>query len=216
MKSTLFNMVAVLLGITFIASASVGLVNMVTAEPIRMAEENAKKAALEQVLPEFESTTNQTLELDNMPIVVYNATKGGESVGCAVETMTKSGFGGEVKLMVGFLPDGTINNISVLKQAETPGLGTNMANEESKNPLLKSVKNQKPESKKLVDGMLAVTKDGGDVDALTAATISSRAYLDAVNRAWAAFKSVQQGGEQPEVEEAQTEEPVAQEGEKNE
>lgn len=214
MKSTLFNMVAVLSGITLIASASVGLVNMVTEEPIRLAEENAKKAALEQVLPEFEATTDQALELDNMPIVVYNASKGGQTVGYAVESMTKSGFGGEVKLMVGFLPDGTINNISVLKQAETPGLGTNMANEEAKNPLLKSVKNQNPESKKLVDGKLAVTKDGGDVDALTAATISSRAYLDAVNRAWAAFKSVQ-GGQQQSVE-AQTEEPAAQEGEKNE
>ena len=68
-------------------------------------------------------------------------------------------------------PDGEVINVNVLKQAETPGLGTKMADEG--NVLLASVKGQKLEEKKLVNGKLAVAKDGGDVDALTAATISS-------------------------------------------
>ena len=56
------------------------------------------------------------------------------------------------------------------------------------NVLLSSIQGQNLENKKLVDGKLAVKKDGGDVDALTAATISSRAYVDAVNRAWMALQ----------------------------
>lgn len=230
MKSTLFNMVAVLFTITLLASAGVGYVNQITVEPIAQAKEAATKQALEQVLPAFETTATEDLTIDELPIKVYTATKGGEVVGYAVETMTKQGFSGVVKLMVGFLADGTVNNVNVLQQAETPGLGTKMCDEG--NPLLKAVKDQKLETKKLVDGKLAVTKDGGDVDALTAATISSRAYVDAVNRAWMAFKSVSTGSQPTDVasgatavaaettetatNEVETAEPVAQEGGQNE
>ena len=126
-----------------------------------------------------------------MPIVVYTATKGGAVAGYAVQTMTKQGFSGVVRLMVGFTPDGEVVNVNVLEQAETPGLGTKMT--EEGNPLLMSIKGQRLEEKQLVDGRLAVRKDGGDVDALTAATISSRAYGDAVNRAWMAYRSVAKG-----------------------
>ena len=230
MKSTLINMVAVLFTITLIASAGVGAVNMITVEPIAAAKAAATEAALGVVLPAFDKTESEELTIDEMPIVVYTATNAGQTVGYAVETMTKSGFSGVVKLMVGFLPDGTINNVNVLQQAETPGLGTKMCDEG--NPLLKAVKDQKLETKKLVDGKLAVTKDGGDVDALTAATISSRAYVDAVNRAWMAFKSVSTGSQPTDVasgatavaaettetatNEVETAEPVAQEGGQNE
>ena len=105
--------------------------------------------------------------------------------------MTKQGFSGVVRLMVGFTPEGEVVNVNVLEQSETPGLGTKMADEG--NPLLMSVKGQKLEEKKLVDGKLAVRKDGGDVDALTAATISSRAYVDAMARAYAAYKQIAEG-----------------------
>ena len=105
--------------------------------------------------------------------------------GYAVQSMTKQGCGGVVRLMVGFTPEGEVVNVNVLEQTETPGLGTKMADEG--NVLLASVKGQKLEEKKLVNGKLAVKKDGGDVDALTAATISSRAYVDAVSRAYKAY-----------------------------
>ena len=135
--------------------------------------------------------------------------------------MTKQGFNGVVKLMVGFLPDGTVTNVNVLEQSETPGLGTKMT--EEGNPLLASIRNRKLEEKKLVGGKLAVTKDGGDVDALTAATISSRAYVDAINRAWMAMTSVKEGTRPTDVATGatvqhteQTEEPAAREGERDE
>ena len=132
----------------------------------------------------------------------------------------KQGFGGVVRLMVGFTPEGEVVNVNVLEQTETPGLGTKMADEG--NVLLASVKGRKLESKKLVDGKLAVTKDGGDVDALTAATISSRAYVDAINRAWMAYKSVATGEAPTDTASGataaagQTNEPAAQEGGQNE
>ena len=223
MKSTLINMVAVLFTITLIASAGVGVVNMITVEPIAAAKAAATQQALGEVLPAFDATTIDELTIDELPIKVYTAKQGDAVVGYAVETMTKQGFSGVVKLMVGFLPDGTVNNVNVLQQAETPGLGTKMCDEG--NPLLGSIQGQKLEEKKLVDGKLAVAKDGGDFDALTAATISSRAYVDAVNRAWMAMKSVATGSEPTDVatgatavadENAEQTEPAAQEGGQNE
>ena len=211
MKSTLLNMTAVLFGITLIASAGVGAVNMITAEPIAQAEQAAKTAALNGVLPAFDETAAETLTIDEMPITVYTATKGGQLAGYAVESMTKNGFGGAINMMVGFTPDGEVINVNVLKQAV----------------LLRSVKGQKLEEKKLVNGKLAVAKDGGDVDALTAATISSRAYVDAINRAWMAYKSVATGATPTDVSsgatsaagdtaEEQTSGPEAQKGGQNE
>ena len=186
MKSTLKNMTAVLFGITLVASAGVGVVNMITAEPIAAAKEAATVAALNEVLPAFYETTNAELTIDELPITVYTATKEGVVSGYAVQTMTKQGFGGTIRMMVGFTPDGEVVNVNVLEQSETPGLGTKMTDEG--NPLITSFKGKNP-----ADMKLAVKKDGGDVDALTAATISSRAYVDAMNRAWTAYKNVSAG-----------------------
>ena len=131
MKSTLVNMTAVLFGITLVASAGVGAVNMITAEPIAQAEQAAKVEALKVVLPPFDQTVPEALTIDDMPITVYTATKGGQVAGYAVESMTKNGFGGAISMMVGFTPDGEVVNVNVLRQAETPGLGTKMADKEN-------------------------------------------------------------------------------------
>jgi len=220
MKSTLKNMTAVLFGITLVASAGVGVVNMITAEPIAAAKEAATVAALNEVLPAFDETTNAELTIDELPITVYTATKEGVVSGYAVQTMTKQGFGGTIRMMVGFTPDGEVVNVNVLEQSETPGLGTKMADEG--NPLITSFKVKNP-----ADMKLAVKKDGGDVDALTAATISSRAYVDAMNRAWTAYKNVSAGiapadaatGATAPTEataESANDEPEAQKGDRNE
>ena len=180
MKSTLFNMVAVLFTITLIASAGVGAVNMITAEPIAAAKALATKEAIANVVPSFESNEISEQTIDEMPIKVYTATSGDGIVGYAVESMTKSGFGGAIRMMVGFLPDGKIFNVNVLEQAETPGLGTKMCDEG--NALISSIKD-----KNVFTIEFKVKKDGGELDALTAATISSRAYYDAVARAKEAY-----------------------------
>lgn len=187
MKSSLKNMVLVLLAITLVSSAAVGYVYSITEEPIAKAKAAKVTEALAEVLPEFDATEVAEVEMDGLPIKVYTATKGGEVSGYAVETMTKQGFGGAVKLMVGFNAAREVYNIAVLEQNETPGLGTKMTDEG--NPLKVSFVGKNP-----ADMTLAVKKDGGDVDALTAATISSRAYVDAVARAYNAMQQVA-GGE---------------------
>ena len=181
MKSTLFNMVAVLFTVTLIASAGVGAVNMITADAIAEANAAATTQAVANVLPSFENTEVSEQTIDDMPIVVYTASAGDKVVGYAVESMTKNGFGGSIRMMVGFAPDGQILNVNVLQQAETPGLGTKMADED--NALLRSIKD-----KKAWEIEFKVKKDGGELDALTAATISSRAYYDAVARAYRAYR----------------------------
>ena len=126
MKSTLFNMVAVLFTITLIASAGVGAVNMLTEDAIAEAKALATKEAVANVLPAFDNNEQSEQVIDDMPIKVYKAVKGNDVVGYAVESMTKNGFGGVIRLMVGFSPEGEILNVNVLEQAETPGLGTKM------------------------------------------------------------------------------------------
>ena len=181
MKSSLKNMVLVLFTITLLSSAAVGGVYMLTKEPIAQAKVAAVNNALKQVLPEYEATTSQDIEVNALPIKVHTATVADKAVGYAVESISKNGFGGEVRLMVGFDTEGTILNINVLEQKETPGLGTKMADEG--NVLLASLKD-----KNAAQINLTVKKDGGDIDALTAATISSRAYAEAVAVAYEAFK----------------------------
>ena len=95
MKSTLLNMTAVLFGITLVASAGVGVVNMITAEPIAQAKQAATKAALTEVLPPFDGTTSEELTIDEMPITVYTATKGGavtylKQLGNAADTLKEA------------------------------------------------------------------------------------------------------------------------------
>ncbi|MBR7182811.1 MAG: RnfABCDGE type electron transport complex subunit G [Alistipes sp.] len=174
-------MVLVLFTITLISSAAVGGVYLITKEPIEQAKVAAVNQALMQVLPKYEQTTSQTIEVATLPIVAHTATVADKTVGYAVESMSKNGFGGTIRLMVGFDTEGTILNINVLEQKETPGLGTKMTDEG--NPLLTSFKD-----KNVSQINMTVKKDGGDIDALTAATISSRAYAEAVAIAYEAFK----------------------------
>ena len=182
MKSSLKNMVLMLFAISLVCSAAVVAVSNVTKDPIQRAQEQKVVDALKKVLPEFDNSPEKEARGN---CFVYEATLGEEVVGYAIETTSANGFNGNVSLMVGMLMDGTIYNIEVLAQAETPGLGANMSAEG--NPLLASFK-----GKKALDMTMTVKKDGGDVDALTAATISSRAYAEAVAFAYAVFVEIQE------------------------
>ena len=188
MKSSLKNMVVVLFSITLIASLCVGLVNKITFEPIEKAKAENIQKALKNVLPEFDASEEKEMTVDELPVIVHTAKQGEQVVGYAVETMTTKGFSGEFRLMVGFRASGEVYNINVLEHSETPGLGSKMGDED--NSLLVSFKDKNPANMKQP---LAVVKDGGDVQALTAATISSRAYVDAVVRAYNAVQQIKGG-----------------------
>ncbi|MDD3108732.1 MAG: RnfABCDGE type electron transport complex subunit G [Alistipes sp.] len=186
MKSTLKNMILTLLVITLIASAAVGLVYQVTAGPIAQAKQEKVTTAIAAVLPAFDNQPGETrteYPVDGGTLTLYTATQGADTVGYAIETFTMKGFGGEIRLMVGFLKDGTIHSVETLSHNETPGLGNKI--ERSKSDFSVQFEGKNP-----ADFKLSVRKDGGDVDAITASTISSRAYTDAVNRAYTLLQSL--------------------------
>ncbi len=186
-ESTFTNMLLTLFFVTFIAATALGFIYNITKEPIELAKIAKKTAAIEAVVPEFDNVPSEeviTKAVDGDSLYFYPARKNGELVGIAVETFTTQGFGGEINLMVGFLTDGTIQSITVLEHKETPGLGDKMERAKSDWSVQFEGKNPK-------DFRLIVSKDGGDVDAITASTISSRAFCDAVQRAYSAL---QEGG----------------------
>lgn len=189
LKSTLPNMLLSLTGICVVAGAILAGVNQMTTEPIAASKAASLEAAIKAVTPEFDNKPAEESYMaatyDGDSLRIYPAKKGDELVGVAVESSTKKGFGGEIKVVVGFDPDGKLINYSVQKHSETPGLGSKMQE------WFRTDKNkQSVIGRTLTEDGLKVSKDGGDVDAITAATISSRAFLDAINRAYSAYKSV--------------------------
>ncbi len=176
-------MVLVLCGVALISSSCLALVYKATHGRIEMNKELKKLEAIKEViLPGYDNAPNEEMyilkDAGGGNLECYPAKKDGELQSFAVKTYTKKAFSGELWLMVGILPDGTINKFSVIDQKETPGLGTKVTEEKfqsqfaGKNPSAFNLK---------------VKKDGGDVDAVTAATISSRAVCDALERAYTAY-----------------------------
>ncbi|WP_321516907.1 RnfABCDGE type electron transport complex subunit G [Marinifilum fragile] len=195
-ESTFINMVLVLFIVTLVASAALGGLYELTKKPIDAAKLAKKLKAIKEVVPEFDNNPSEEMYSVDMPtgdkLEFYPAKKDGELVGTAVKTFTTNGFSGYIWIMVGFKPDGTINNYSVLEHKETPGLGTKMADWFKPADPAKakaSVINKNPGKTNFT-----VSKDGGDIDAITAATISSRAFLDAVQTAYNEYNKQMEGG----------------------
>ncbi len=173
-ESNLKNMTLVL-GLTcLLCSAVLGGAYALTKTSIDAAAEAKTNKAIGAVLPAFDDTSYESVEVEGKTYNYYKAVKGGETVGYAVES-TVVGFGGPLSLMVGVTPDGVVYNTSVLSHSETPGLGAK-CNTDAK------FKAQ-GEGFDLSAKILSVKKDGGDVDAITASTITSRAYTEAVKNA---------------------------------
>jgi electron transport complex protein RnfG len=181
-ESTLKNM---LLSLTFIsmgAAIALGFAYEYTKKPIEASNLNRQLEAIRQVVPEFNN--NPADEMFKLPseegdsLEVYPSKMDGKINGYAIKTYSEKGYAGTITIMAGFKPDGTIINISVLEQKETPGLGTKMAEPKFKDQF----KDKNPSS-----FTLKVKKDGGQVDAISAATISSRAFSDAVSKAYKTF-----------------------------
>ena len=183
LESTLKNMILSLTLIALTASAALGFVYELTRKPIEITKLNKKLEAIKSVVPSFDN--NPDGEMFRLPtdngdsLEIYPAKKGNEIVGYAVRTSSDKGFSGYIGIIVGFSPDGTIYNTNVLEHKETPGLGTKMTD-----PGFNNQFNGKNPSA----FTLKVKKDGGQVDAITAATISSRAFCDAVEKAYNTLK----------------------------
>ncbi len=196
-KSSFVNMVLTLTIITVVASLALGSVYNMTLEPIAAAKKAARERAIKLVLPEFDSLNSFKVPMPADAELIagnggqdslefHQGYENGQLVGTAVSTFSNQGYDPtQIQIMVGFLPDGAIDSTVVTQQKETPGLGTKMADEKfngqfaGKNPATFS---------------LYVTKDGGEVDAITASTISSRAVCDAIRRAYKTFESYKSEG----------------------
>ena len=188
LQSTLPNMLLSLTAICLVAGAVLAGVYEVTEDPIEAAKIAELNAAIKAVTPDFDNDPSAEAYMavtgEGDALKIYPAKQGDEFVGVAVESNTKKGFGGEIKVIVGFDQAGKLLNYSVLQHAETPGLGAKMQDwfrmDKNKQSVL---------GRSIPDGGLKVTKDDKEngVDAITAATISSRAFLDAINRAYSAY-----------------------------
>lgn len=178
-------MALALTGFSVVAGGLLGWVNDITTEPIAQANAKTLSDAIAVVVPEFDNNPAEApeeVDLDGVIYKVYKATKGGEFVGAAVES-SSMGFGGEIKVLVGFDTEGNIKDYSLLAHAETPGLGSKAADwfkKGGKGDITGKNPGQTP---------LIVSKDGGEIDAITASTITSRAFLRAINNAYAAYKN---------------------------
>ncbi len=187
-ESTFSNMVLTLFLVSLVSSAALAFIYELTRKPIEDALLNKRTMAFNIVLPEFDNEPLKDMYkvgLEKDTFSFYPGRKSGAIVGIAVET-TSLGYGGEIKLIVGFLPDGSINEVAVLEHKETAGLGDKII--KSKSDWSTQFEGKNPEEFKL-----SVTKDGGSVDAITASTITSRAYCEALQKAYNVLKT---GGEQ--------------------
>ena len=186
LQSSFKNMALSLTCIALVAAGALAGVYILTMAPIEAAMKAKQEAAIMQVLPEVEGL--QVADAEKVEgVTLYKAYVGEEWVGTAVEASTEGNanmpFGGTFRLMVGFDKVGNVVNYVVLEQAETPGLGALMttwfknADKPGQNILGKNPATTE----------FGVSKDGGDVDAITASTITSRAFLEVVVKAYNAI-----------------------------
>ncbi|WP_028909102.1 RnfABCDGE type electron transport complex subunit G [Prevotella sp. AGR2160] len=184
LKSSLSNMVLVLVGFAVVIGAVLAWVNHITEDAIAAKAEKTLAEGIKEVMGTSQlqvkepKTVNLTLEGKPAVFVIHEATdNSGKALGAAVESTTQ-GFGGDLKVLVGFNPDGRILGYTILQSSETPGLGMKAAQWFQKGGK-GNIIGMSPK-----DGALTVKKDGGQVDAITASTITSRAFLKAVNQAY--------------------------------
>ena len=184
-KSSFRNMTVCLFAICIVCSGLLAGVYALTKEPIDAAAKAKNEAAIKEVLPETAVTVEEERTVDyEGASYTYNLAydEQGNTVGCAVN-VAPVGFGGPIAIKVGFNDKGIIWNTKVLSQAETPGLGAKCVEPAFSDQF----KGFDPAAAKL-----SVKKDGGDIDAITASTITSRAYTDGVALAVKIFQAIGQ------------------------
>jgi electron transport complex protein RnfG len=187
-KSTLPNIFLSLTTICLLAGLALSASNKYTAGAIAASKAAQLENAIKNVTPAFDNNPmadHYKIAVSGIDsIIVYPVKKGGQYVGCAIESFTKEGFSGLIRVLVGFDAEDKLVNYSVLEHQETPGLGSKMESWFRVNKNHQSII-----GRDMTTGVLKVSKDGGDIDAITASTISSRAFLHAINIAYNTYKS---------------------------
>lgn len=186
------NFLKMVVTLTIIAGFSAFVLSSVyqlTKEPIARAKDNRELEAISQVVEDFdnnpfaEKLTILTSDKKDK-LAFFPSRKNGNITSFAIKTFSNNGFGGRIEMIVGFYIDGAIKNFKITSHQETPGLGS---------------KADEPRFKEQFNGFhpakqkLKVKQDGGDIDAVTAATITSRAVIDAIVRAADAYQNFNAG-----------------------
>lgn len=187
LKSNFINMVLVLSGITILAAFTLTSVWSLTKKSIDNSQLTKRYEAIQSVLPAHDHFDSIPIEMNNgvETTKVYKAyDRNNALVGAAVESSSNNGYKGRIDILVGFNIKGVIVNYIVLDQHETPGLGAKMVDWFKTEHAKQNIR-----GKNAATANLNVSKDGGEVDAITAATISSRAFLFAVRNAYFEFKT---------------------------
>ena len=166
----IFRLTLILLMITSVVAGLLGFVNYLTEDKI--AQNTAKKAqqAMQNVLP---AESYEPLEVSKEGIKEAYRCEAGYVVRVA-----KNGFGGEIDIMVGIDRNGAVTGIYIVGHSETASLGSNCEREDWRAQFIGATQ------------ALAVNKDGGEIDALTGATVTSRAVVEGVNLALEFVKEV--------------------------
>ena len=189
LESSLLNMVLVLTGVAVIMGGVLAYVNHLTEGPIAQQKEKALADGIKTVMACNDLVVAKTDEVKQndakgkeQTYTIYQIQDAqGKDLGAAVESTTM-GFGGDLKVLVGFDTEGTILGYTLLEHAETPGLGAK-ADQWFQDNMKGDIVGENPAE------TLTVSKDGGKVDAITASTITSRAFLLAINNAYKAYKA---------------------------
>jgi len=187
LESNFINMALVLTGIAIFAAVTLASVYTITKAPIEKAQRDKRQEVIRAVLPPYDHYDSIPVEMNNgvETTKVYKAyDKNNILVGAAVESSSNNGYKGHIDIIVGFNKKGVIVNYLVLDQNETPGLGSRMVDWFKTNNARQNIV-----GKNAAVAHLNVSADGGEIDAITAATISSRAFLFAVRNAYFEFKA---------------------------
>ena len=190
-KSSAFNMALVLVSVAVFSALIIGSVYQLTLKPIKQAKSNRELEAIREVVygdfsnNPYEERHEISVSHGKGKVVLFPARdENGKITSVAIKTYSKNGFGGRIEMMLGLLVDGTINKYKIIEQKETPGLGTKI----TESRFSDQFHGMNPGKQ-----VFKVKQDGGDIDAVTAATISSRAVLKAIERAYDAFRTFNSG-----------------------
>ena len=194
LESSLLNMVLVLTGVAVVMGGILAYVNHLTEGPIAQQKEKTLADGIKAVMVCNDLVVAEPVEVKQnvdgkeLTYIIYNVKDAqGKDLGAAVQSVTM-GFGGDLKVLVGFDTEGNILGYTLLEHAETPGLGAK-ADQWFQKGQKGDIIGKSPAEP------LTVSKDGGQVDAITASTITSRAFLKAVNNAYNAYKVTPTDGE---------------------
>lgn len=194
LESSLLNMTLVLTLVAVVMGGILAFVNHLTEGPIQEQKDKALADGIKAVMVCNDLVVaepvevKQTVDGKEHTFIIYNVKDAqGKDLGAAVQSVTM-GFGGDLKVLVGFDPEGNILGYTLLEHTETPGLGAK-ADQWFQKGQKGDIIGKSPVEP------LTVSKDGGQVDAITASTITSRAFLKAVNNAYNAYKVTPTDGE---------------------